>query len=298
MAQNPEVKPLLVAIMGPTGSGKSDLAEALADCLGGRLINSDAFQVYRGMDIGTGKSLRKAEYALMDLLDPWEAYGVGQFVEDAVAAVARTFDSGRPAILVGGTGLYVRALTEGYSDLVRAPDPELRNRLAAIPLEELVAELRNKDPDLAARTDVRNPVRVRRVLERLATPSAKLSVALPDCRVVKVGLSIEPLVLAKIVESRTLAMMHNGWVAEVERLRGAGVSVGDPGMRAIGYRTIWDVIEGRTTREEAVQRIVQQTMAYAKRQRTWLRSEPRLNWIERSSTQDRVEDAMQWIDLN
>jgi len=292
------VKPLLVAVMGPTGSGKSDLAEALADQIGGRLINSDAFQVYRGLDIGTGKSPRKAEYAVMDILDPQEQYGVGAFLRDAVAACTETFAAGRPAIVVGGTGLYSRALTEGYAELAAPPDPALRLALAARPIEDLVFELREKDPDLAERTDARNPVRVRRALERLASPSVKVTVKLPDCRVVKLGLVVDPAVLAKKIESRTRSMMHNGWVAEVERLRDAGVRVGDPGMRAIGYSTIWDVIEGRTTREEAVQRIAQQTAAYAKRQRTWLRSEPRLNLIERSSTPERVEDAMQWIDFN
>lgn len=292
------MKPLLIAVMGPTGSGKSDLAEALADRLGARLINSDAFQVYRGMDIGTGKSPRKAEYDLMDILDPSEPYGVGRFVEDASRAATVAFDSGRAAILVGGTGLYSRALTEGYADLAPAPDPDLRARLAQTPLAALVAELGQKDPTLAAKTDLKNPVRVRRALEKLASPPVRLKATLPDCRVVKLGLVMDPVVLAQIIESRTQAMMHNGWVAEVERLRDAGVRVGDPGMRAIGYQTIWDVIEGRTTREEAVLRIAHQTTAYAKRQRTWLRSEPRLNRIERSSTPERVEDAMQWIDLN
>ncbi|MBZ0212587.1 MAG: (d)CMP kinase, partial [Nitrospirae bacterium] len=132
------MKPLLIAVMGPTGSGKSDLAEALADRLGARLINSDAFQVYRGMDIGTGKSPRKAEYDLMDILDPSEPYGVGRFVEDASRAATVAFDFGRAAILVGGTGLYARALTEGYADLAPAPDPDLRARLAQTPLAALV----------------------------------------------------------------------------------------------------------------------------------------------------------------
>ncbi|MBW7927737.1 MAG: tRNA (adenosine(37)-N6)-dimethylallyltransferase MiaA [Fimbriimonadaceae bacterium] len=292
------MKPLLIAVMGPTGSGKSDLAEALADRIGACLINSDAFQVYRGLDIGTGKSPRKAEYALVDMLDPREQYGVGAFLKDAVEACAAAFAVCRPAIVVGGTGLYTRALTEGYEELAAPPDPALRMALAARPIEDLVAELREKDPDLADRTDVRNPVRVRRALERIASPSVKVTAKLPDCRVVKLGLVVDPVELGKKIESRTRTMMHNGWVAEVERLRDAGVRVGDPGMRAIGYQTIWDVIEGRTTREEAVQRIAQQTTAYAKRQRTWLRSEPRLNLIERSSTPERVEDAMQWIDLN
>lgn len=292
------MKPLLIAVMGPTGSGKSELAEALADRIGGLLINSDAFQVYRGLDVGTGKSPRKGEYALIDILDPHEQYGVGAFLRDAVAACAEAFATGRPAILVGGTGLYTRALTERYDELAAPPDPALRLALTARPIEALVAELREKDPDLAERTDVQNPVRVRRALERLASPSVKVTAKLPDCRVVKLGLVVDPGDLGKKIESRTRAMMHNGWAAEVERLRDAGVRVSDPGMRAIGYSTIWDVIEGRTTREEAAQRIAQQTTAYAKRQRTWLRSEPRVNRIERSSTPERVEDAMQWIDLN
>ena len=163
--------PALVALMGPTASGKSDLAEALADRIDARLINADAFQVYRGMDIGTGKPSQKERYLLLDLVSPSEQFGLGEWLRLAVAALEEIFKQGRNAIVVGGTGLYIRALMEEYADVAAAPDPSLRASLMKRPIEELRQELRSRAPNVFESTDIANPLRVRRALEKLDAQS-------------------------------------------------------------------------------------------------------------------------------
>src|SRR5688572_23240532 len=127
----PQGKPFLLAVMGPTASGKTDLAEHLADETGAQLINADAFQVYKGFDIGTAKSVNANRYELIDIREPDESFGVGEFVQLANAELERLFAGGTSAIVVGGTGLYVRALFEEYEAMSGPPDPQLRADLEA-----------------------------------------------------------------------------------------------------------------------------------------------------------------------
>ncbi|MDX2065722.1 MAG: tRNA (adenosine(37)-N6)-dimethylallyltransferase MiaA [Fimbriimonadaceae bacterium] len=268
-------RPWLLAIYGPTASGKSDLAELIADVTGAGLINADAFQVYRGMDIGTGKSSRAAEYALIDHLNPDETYGVGQFVADARAALAED----QSAIVVGGTGLYLRALTEGYDAMAAPPDPELRALLNRTPLSDLVESLQREAPAVAAQIDLRNPARVRRALERARQPRAATFITIPH-RIVKVALVPDVESTGLRIERRVNAMLQNGWIEEIERLAHAGYGPGDPGFRAIGYEVMSAYRDGQVTRDEAVLATVVQTRQYAKRQRTWLRSEPNLHTLD------------------
>jgi tRNA dimethylallyltransferase len=275
--------------MGQTASGKTALAEALADELGAGLINADAFQAYRGMDIGTAKPENVACYALLDLKNPDEAYGVGEFCLLAATELARLHAEGRSAVVVGGTGQYVRALFEEYADLMPEPDPERRahyaRRLAEEGLETLAAELARRDPGTAV--ELRNPIRVTRALERLDDSRPPLAFRVPYASRIKVATSVGTDAIQERIARRTALMMHNGWVEEVRRLRGLGYGPDDPGFRAIGYRTIARLLDGDLATEEAERAIVQETTAYAKRQRTWLRSEPGLHavasWAEASS---------------
>ena len=130
-------EPLLIAVMGPTGSGKTPLAEALADELDAQLINSDAFQVYRKLDIGTAKPVSKDRYKLLDLIEPNEPFGLGEWLKLAAAEITRSYEMNQNVILVGGTGLYVRALFEQYSGMSGQPDPGLRRLLNETPIEQL-----------------------------------------------------------------------------------------------------------------------------------------------------------------
>lgn len=293
------VSPFLLALMGPTASGKSDVAEAIADRTGAVLINADAFQVYRGLDIGTGKSARRDEYRLLDILEPWEAYGVGAFVRRAQTELAEAHAGGRSVILVGGTGLYVRALTEAYADLGEAPDPALREDLERRQHEEglasLVRELEERAPAVAARTDLRNGVRVRRALERTLGGRSSVAVTLPPYRRIKRAIAVPTADLEARIVRRVATMLHNGWVEEVACMRDAGADREWPGFRAIGYRTIWDSLEGVRSRHATEARIVEETRRYAKRQRTWLRSEPNLGWLESDDRDRLVELALDSI---
>jgi tRNA dimethylallyltransferase len=276
--------PILIAVMGPTASGKTALAEALADDLGAQLVNADAFQVYRGMDVGTAKPAARDRYLFLDLRDPNEGFGVGEFTSLAQQALAELYAQGRHVVVVGGTGLYIRALLEEYSGMAAPPDPELRASLNRLHAEEGVEELARRlielDPDAAARIDIKNPARVKRAIERATSPTEAPAVALPPFRRLKVALSPEPAILEQRITLRVEAMVQNGWVQEVERLVQAGYGPDDPGFRAIGYRQIWRAMAGEVELEEAVTTTIVDTKRYAKRQRTWLRSEPNLSVLD------------------
>lgn len=291
--------PFVLAVMGTTASGKTALAEALADRTEAVLVNADAFQVYRGLDIGTAKPRAKERYALLDIRDPHEQYGVGEFVQDAQREIDRAIAAERPVILVGGTGLYLRALMNEYRDLRELPDPELRQRLAVREREEgpeaLVDELRRLAPEVAAAVDVRNPVRVRRALERVLGPGQPIRVQLPNVPRGKVALWPSSAEVDGAIRARLEQMMQNGWYAEVADLRRAGVDPGCPAFRAIGYQVLSDVFDGRLNLDEARERIVLETRRYAKRQRTWLRGEEELHRFESRREVPLVDDAMHWI---
>ncbi|MHB8635813.1 MAG: tRNA (adenosine(37)-N6)-dimethylallyltransferase MiaA [Fimbriimonadaceae bacterium] len=270
--------PRLIAVMGPTASGKTEVAEALACLLNAQLINADAFQVYRGMDVGTAKPTAKHLYRLLDLKTPNETYGAGEFVVLARAELANLFDQGKSAVVVGGTGLYIRALFEQYGQLGASPDPAVRaalmQRERTDGLAALALELGRRAPDVAAQIDLRNPVRVRRALERLDCAAPNLSSELPPFRQLKLVIHFDTGELNARIESRAQAMVQNGWLEEVVSLKRAGFGPGDPGFRALGYAAMWQHVSGTKALSDALAATVTDTRRYAKRQRSWLRSEP------------------------
>ncbi len=281
--------------MGPTGSGKSELAEALADRLDASLLNADAFQVYRGLDVGTGKPERRDRYELLDLVDPSEPFGVGAWVKHAIEALK----GDRDAIVVGGTGFYIRALFEGYDRLQGAPDPELREALELRErtegLASLAEELRDLDPETAANTDLQNPVRVRRALERALGPTQPLRIELPPYERFKFAIVPDPARHSALLEARLDRMLARGWPEEVKELFEAGVSPSAPGMRAIGYREIGRMLVGEASFVETRNAILTATRQYAKRQRSWLRSEPRLQVLPQASDVVGSEQALEAV---
>lgn len=288
--------PLMIAIMGPTGSGKTALAERLAHDLDAQLINADAFQVYRGFTIGTAKPRGARKYDLVDILDPGEAFGVGDWVRRASEVLRRLHGENRSAVFVGGTGFYIRALFERYQEMSPEPDQEVRQALMEREktdgLEALARELLSQAPETAARTDLKNPVRVRRALEKLVTPAEKLDVEYPTFRSLKVGISPTVLDLDRNLAVRCDTMIAEGWIEEVREILATGLPLSAPAWRAIGYYTLVELIEGRIELDEARRQIVLLTRQYAKRQRTWLRSEPNLEIIELSRFDEAgVEEA-------
>lgn len=292
--------------MGPTASGKTQIAERLADALGARLVNADAFQVYRGLDIGTAKPAARDRYALIDIKDPEESFGVGEFVERALEAI---HSAPGPVVVVGGTGLYIRALTEGYADMRRMPDPALRTALEEEErthgLPALVDKLRRLDPQRASQVDTLNPVRVRRALERALAPGDPIKPLPLPGPVVKIGLYVEPELLGERIDRRVHEMLDAGWLEEVVGLAARGVPETAPAMRAIGYRAMLSLASNSLDRVETIEQVRLETRRYAKRQRTWLRSEPRLQWVESNDPERAftfcerlIEDLPKMFDAN
>lgn len=282
--------PWLVAVMGPTASGKTAFAERLAPELHAQLINADAFQVYRGLDVGTGKPPNKGDYRLLDLKEPWEEFGVGEWVLLASQELQRLFAQGRSAVVVGGTGYYVRALFDEWQDLKPPPPPGLREELEALRQErglcELVRRLHEADPEAARTVDPRNPARVRRALERALAPSEPIRFELPPFRRLKLALDVPLSELGARIDRRAGEMLAGGWPEEVAGLLESGVQANMPGMRAIGYSDVARLVSGEIGQEDALRHIQTKTKQYAKRQRTWLRSEKGLSQLAVSDVAD------------
>lgn len=287
-------EPFLVAVMGETASGKTDLAEAIAGRLQARLINADSFQVYRGMDIGTAKSARKAEYALMDICDPSEQFGVGAWVQLAAAELQTAYKGNQHSVVVGGSGLNIRALFEGFSDMSGPPDPgvrqELNARFETHGLQPLVDELVERSGG-ATTIDLKNPIRVIRALEKLLQSKDRVSFQVPPFRKVKFQIATDPEEVSQRIGARVETMIENGWLNEVEQLMQQGYLADAPGFRAHGYREMRRVLEGDLELGEAKDSVVAQVRRYAKRQRTWLRTEPNVTVLQTGSGIDLAELA-------
>jgi tRNA dimethylallyltransferase len=281
----------IAAIVGPTASGKTDLALAVASRLPVEILVADSRQVYRGMDIGTAKpdaaARRAVRHHLLDLVEPDEPFTVADWVARARHEVPEIWQRGGLPLLVGGTGLYVSALVEGY-DLDAQPwSPEVRRALAAQleteGLATLVDRLRALDPEAASRADLRNPRRVMRALERAqaaAGPSAPPRTEPWPGPVVLLGLVRPRPVLATRIEHRAAWMFANGLLDEVERLRAAGYKPDLGPMSGHGYREAMRVLAGEWTMERAIEVTARHTRQYAKRQMTWFRRDSRISWLD------------------
>jgi tRNA dimethylallyltransferase len=284
-----DTRPLAIFLMGPTASGKTALACVLADRFPVGLVSVDSALVYRGLDIGSAKpdadTLARYPHALVDIRDPAQPYSAADFREDAVAAMERISAEGRVPLLVGGTGLYFRALQRGLSDLPEA-DPALREQLAAeagvIGWDAMHARMAALDPAAGMRIRPGDAQRIQRALEVMALTGRPLSelqqggstVGFP-WRVLKLALLPEDRrTLHERIEKRFDAMLADGFLDEVRALRARGDLHTDlPAIRAVGYRQAWEYLECEGDATEFRNRGIYATRQLAKRQITWLRSE-------------------------
>lgn len=285
-----DARPRAIFLMGPTAAGKTALACALADHFPVELVSVDSALVYCGLDIGAAKpdagTRKNYPHALIDIRDPAEPYSAAQFRDDALAAMQAITARGRVPLLVGGTGLYFRALEHGLSEMPSA-DAEVREHLRAeaerVGWPALHARLAEHDPDAAARIRPNDAQRIQRALEVIVltgeTPTA-LHAATRDaqripCRVLKLALiPANRDALRERIAVRFDAMLAAGFLEEVKRLRARGDLHADlPALRAVGYRQAWDYLDGEGSRDEFRQRAIDATRQLAKRQTTWLRSE-------------------------
>jgi tRNA dimethylallyltransferase len=286
--------PPVVAILGATATGKSALALQLAERLEGEIVNADALQVYRGLDIGTGKPTAadraRVAHHLLDILSPDQPLSAGALANLARDAIAEIHSRNRLPIVVGGSGLYVRALFSGIV-ATPPPDPRLRTWLTTVRMRHGLPALRRwlrvLDPPTAARTTEGDTQRTLRALElALATgrPQSWWIARTPFTRqalpALRFGLTLPRTVLYHRIAERVSAMVAMGWVGEVERLLKAGWDAGLPAFQAIGYRQLAQHVRGEIGLDRAVEETIRATRRYAKRQVTWFRREPDVVWFE------------------
>ncbi|HEY5906630.1 MAG TPA: tRNA (adenosine(37)-N6)-dimethylallyltransferase MiaA [Vicinamibacteria bacterium] len=297
----------LIAVVGPTAAGKSELAFQLARAHQGEIVSCDSLQVYRGLDIGSAKpspeERRALPHHLVDVAEPADDFSAAEYARQARAAVREIAGRGRLPLVVGGTGLYLRALLQGLFD-GPARDEVLRRRLEALADrrgdERLHRLLRRVDPDSAARVPPRDRVRVIRALEVFALTGRPLShhhqtapEPLTGFRVLVLVLDPGVTALRARVEARTRRMFEAGLVEEVRGLLGRGLSAGLRPLQAIGYRQAVAVAQGHMSVEQAERETVTATLRYAKRQRTWFRHQ--LGGVWCTSAEEAIRAAQAFL---
>ena len=304
-------KPKVIFVMGPTASGKTDLAMKLCDHLPCELVSVDSAMIYRGMDIGTAKpspdELNAYPHRLVDIIGPAEAYSAAQFRTDALAAIAEISASGRIPVLVGGTMLYFNALQQGLADLPEA-NPQLRARIESEALEHgwpaIHARLAELDPEGALRLKPNDAQRLQRALEVVELTGKPISEHWREQREVELPFDITPIALApkersllhQRIEQRFDLMLKAGFEAEVRSLWERGdLHAGMPSIRCVGYRQMWSWFADEYDRATMREKAVVATRQLAKRQLTWLRGWKSANWLE-STSPNLVSDALKLSD--
>ncbi len=294
--------PPVVAVVGPTATGKTALAVLLALRLGrAELVNADSRQVLRGLRIGTNTptpdDLSGVPCHLLGITDPGKPFSVADWLGAARSCLAGLEQRSLRPVVVGGTGLYVRALMDGWELSGDPPDPGRRAWLstaAATPegLAELAEELRRRDPRGAAELDLRNPRRVVRALELVEKHGslAARPAAGPSRAGIWIGVEAERGLHRAWIEERARAMVEGDLTAETREARERGVPARALEASGIGYKEALGMLDGRLTKSEAITEIVRRTVRYAKAQRTWFRAEPRVIWLCRESDHD-LEDV-------
>jgi tRNA dimethylallyltransferase len=280
----------VVAVVGPTAAGKSDLAVELATRLRGEVVNTDSMQLYRGMDIGTAKltesERRGVHHHLLDILDIKQTATVAEFQQHAVAAIADCHERGVTPVLVGGSALYVRAVLDGFE--FPGTDPAIRRRLeeelATVGASALHRRLAETDPVAAEQILPTNGRRIVRALEVIELTGGPFVAVLPthayaydDVR--QIGLDVPRDVLDQRIEQRVQLMWDAGFVDEVRRLEIAGIRHGLTASRALGYAQILDFLSGDRTEQEAKDTTITATRRFARRQDSWFRKDPRIHWL-------------------
>ncbi|PNS09687.1 tRNA (adenosine(37)-N6)-dimethylallyltransferase MiaA [Solilutibacter silvestris] len=309
-----DARPLAIALLGPTGSGKTDLALELAEHIGGEIVSIDSALVYRGLDIGSAKpsaqEQRRAPHHLIDIRDPWQPYSVAEFVEDARSAVAGIVERGALPILAGGTSLYAHAL---FCGLAPMPAADAGTRAAISAEAELQgwpalhAELALVDPEAAARIHATDPQRIQRALEvfRLSgkpiTQWQREHLHAPrwPVRVLKLALVLDSRdELHARIERRFDAMLERGFLDEVRRLRALPQLANHPApldlpaIRAVGYRQAWEHLDGRIDAGDFRSRAIYATRQLAKRQMTWLRAQLDVRRFDAQRERGGIVDAL------
>jgi tRNA dimethylallyltransferase len=290
-------KPCVIIIAGPTCVGKTGAAITLAEPLGGDIVSADAMQVYRYMDIGTAKPTQEQQarvrHHLIDVVDPDEPFSAAQFKTAAEAVIGELHEKGHPAFVVGGTGLYIKALTRGLFR-VQEGNGALRERLRAeakdLGSPVLHQRLQDIDPEGAARIHPHDAYRITRALEIFELTGKPISEhhsahGFSDApyHLLKIGLFLDREMLYRRIDQRVDRMLEAGFLKEVKGLLHRGYSPKLKSMKSIGYRHMAAYLEGHVTWDETVRRFKRDTRRYAKRQMAWFRADPEILWLQPSA---------------
>lgn len=283
----------LVVICSPTATGKTRLAIELAEAVGGEIVNADSLQVYRYLDIGTAKPTReeraRVPHHLIDVVDPDEEFNAAIYAGQARAVIDRLADAGKPVFVVGGTGLYIRALLQG---IIETPpvDENIRNYYKGLRdrfgRQYIYGLLEQRDPQAARRINVNDSVRVIRALEVLDQSGQSIvemqrNHLFADCPydVCKIGLAVERAELKERIAFRSAKMMEAGLIEEVRGLLAQGYSPDIKPLQSLGYKQVVDFIHGINDRERTLDLVVRETWRYAKRQMTWFLADKTIRWF-------------------
>lgn len=301
----------LVAVVGPTASGKTALAVELAEHLNTEIISADSMQFYRGMEIGTGapsiEELDRVKHHFIGHLTPNEEMSAADFQENARSIVQQLNDDGKTAVVVGGSGLYIQALIDG---LFEGPgkDQDLRDRLIEeadkAGIESLFARLKDVDPDYTekiAATDLRRIVRALEVYELSGSPFSELHKvhkdAIPSIESLQLALAWPREVLYDRVNGRVDSMLMDGLLAEIRDLVAQGYGPDIHRLKSLGYREMLSHVEGKQSLEEATISMKMYTRRYAKRQTTWFNGDSRVNWLKTDSDKTTMFHLKQCCEL-
>ena len=301
--------PQLISIVGPTASGKSDLAVALARQLACPVLSADSVQVYRGLDIGSGKlttqEMQGVPHYLIDLLEPGTPFSAADYALAAEALIAELHQQYDTLIVAGGSGFYLHALWQGLDEMPQVDESTrltLRAELETKGLAALVAELETVDPLTAQTIDKKNPVRVLRALEIHRASGQPISAFRKGpgtnpkpYRELRIGLQVPRAELYQRIDRRVLAMLEAGWLQETQTLL-AQHGPDCPALQSLGYRELVSHLQGQLDYSQAVELIQTHTRQYAKRQETWFRRSPDLAWFDPQQPQaihDRIHTFLQ-----
>jgi tRNA dimethylallyltransferase len=298
--------PVVVAVVGATASGKTGLSLDLAERLDGEVVNTDAMQVYRGMDVGTATlppaERRGVAHHLLDVLDISEPASVARFQVLARETIAEIRGRGRTPVLVGGSPLYTRAVLDRFEfpGTDAATRRGLEAELAEVGPRVLHDRLRQVDPEAADRIEVENGRRTVRALEVIALTGRPWSASLPrlehlDPRTVQIGVDIDRPTLDARIAQRVAAMFEAGLVEEVRALRERGLATSPTAARAIGYREVLALLDGEVDEATAREQVAAATRRFARRQDGWFRKDPRVVWVDHDDP-DRVDKAVQAVE--
>ena len=289
----------IICIAGPTASGKTALAVALAKELNGEVVSCDSMQVYKRMDIGTAKptpeEMQGIPHHMIDVAEPWEDFSVSRYCEMAAPIVDDIISRGKTAIIAGGTGLYMDSLIRG-SAFAPFPATGVREQLEAQAdaegMEAMLSRLRSVDPDSAARLHLSDRKRIIRALEvfletgeTITEHNRKTQAVPPRYTPLWLGLDfLERSELYRRIDLRVGKMLEMGLIGEIQSLLDSGIPEKCTAMQAIGYKEFVDALDGRCTIEEAADQVRQSSRRYAKRQLTWFRRNQRMHWIIRKDS--------------